>query len=182
MSSWVGPSPPLMMSASARSRPSRIACTMRAWLSPTFTCIMQPMPDSARCSPIQFEFVSTICPSSNSVPTANTSQVNAMPSTCHDRGNVACTNEIDQAAPYGEHNRDPQHGVPQPAHVVREWEQRPSDRVLLHEGLALRQAARRDADAARAGDTAVEADGDLTHGDDRNGHDPEVVRRDEGEH
>src|SRR5678815_5498197 len=136
MSSWVGPSPPLMMSASARSRPSRIACTMRAWLSPTFTCIMQPMPDSARCSPIQFEFVSTICPSSNSVPTANTSQLNAMSSPGHNRREAACTNEIDQAAPHGEHDGDPQHAVPQPLHVVGEWEQRPADRVLLHERLA----------------------------------------------
>ena len=46
---------------------------MRAWLSPTFTWWCDAMPAAASCSPIQAEFVSTIWPSSSSVPTATTS-------------------------------------------------------------------------------------------------------------
>ena len=74
MSSWVGPSPPHTMTASARASASRSAVTMRAWLSPTLTWKRQSIPLAASCSPIHAELVSTICPSSSSVPTASTSQ------------------------------------------------------------------------------------------------------------
>ena len=78
MSSWVGPSPPHTSTASDRSSASRSAATMRGRLSPTFCWRRQSMPARASCSPIQAEFVSTICPSSSSVPTATTSQITAL--------------------------------------------------------------------------------------------------------
>src|SRR3954464_33048 len=79
MSSWVGPSPPQTITASARSSAWRNAPTTRSWLSPTLTWKLQSMPASASCSPIQEELVSTIWPSSSSVPTATTSHRTAAP-------------------------------------------------------------------------------------------------------
>ena len=74
MSSWVGPSPPHTSTASLRASAGRSASAMRSALSPTFTWKYESMPASASCSPIHDELVSTICPSSSSVPTATTSQ------------------------------------------------------------------------------------------------------------
>ena len=74
MSSWVGPSPPHKITASLRSSARRMQATMRARLSPTLVWKCESMPASASCSPIQAELLSTIWPSSNSVPIATTSQ------------------------------------------------------------------------------------------------------------
>ena len=74
MSSWVGPSPPQRMTASLRASARRIVSTIRARLSPTFTWKWESIPASASRSPIHDELVSTICPSSSSVPTATISQ------------------------------------------------------------------------------------------------------------
>ena len=74
MSSCVGPSPPHRMTASLRESACRMVPTIRAWLSPTFTWKWESMPARASRSPIHDELVSTICPSSNSVPTATISQ------------------------------------------------------------------------------------------------------------
>ena len=51
-----------------------MASTMRPRLSPTFVWRRCSTPMMASCSPIHDEFVSTICPSSSSVPTATISQ------------------------------------------------------------------------------------------------------------
>ena len=74
MSSCVGPSPPQTMTASLRSSACVMTDLMRSQLSPTFVWKWESMPTSASCSPIHDELVSTIWPSSNSVPTATTSQ------------------------------------------------------------------------------------------------------------
>ena len=74
MSSWVGPSPPQQITASLRSSAWRMAASMRAKLSPTLTWKWESMPASASCSPIQAELLSTMMPSSSSVPMATTSQ------------------------------------------------------------------------------------------------------------
>ncbi len=74
MSSWVGPRPPHTMTASDRSSAMRSAEAMRSALSPTLVWNIESMPASASCSPMNDELVSTIWPSSSSVPTATTSQ------------------------------------------------------------------------------------------------------------
>ncbi len=81
-SSWVGPRPPQISTASDRDRRSRSAATIRVWLSPIARCSYESMPEAASCSPIQALFVSTIWPSSSSVPTARTSQRIADPRDC----------------------------------------------------------------------------------------------------
>ncbi len=63
-----------MMTASLRSSARRMQATIRARLSPTLVWKCESMPASASCSPIQAELLSTIWPSSSSVPTATTSQ------------------------------------------------------------------------------------------------------------
>src|SRR5580698_8784104 len=73
MSSWVGPSPPHMMTPSLRASAVRRASVMRSWLSPTAWWKWEATPLAARCSPSQAELVSAIWPSSNSVPTATIS-------------------------------------------------------------------------------------------------------------
>ena len=47
---------------------------MRSMLSPTLVWKSESIPAMASCSPIHDELVSTICPSSSSVPMATTSQ------------------------------------------------------------------------------------------------------------
>ena len=74
MSSWVGPRPPVTITASDRSRASPMAASMRSRLSPTEVWRWQSMPARASFSPIHAEFVSTIWPSRSSVPTATISQ------------------------------------------------------------------------------------------------------------
>ena len=74
MSSCVGPRPPHTITASARASASSSAPTIRSRLSPTTCPCVRSMPASASCSPSQAELVSTIWPSSSSVPTATTSQ------------------------------------------------------------------------------------------------------------
>jgi hypothetical protein len=74
MSSWVGPKPPHRMTASLRSSAWRMQPTMRPRLSPTLVWKYESMPASASRAPIQAELVSTIWPSSSSVPMATTSQ------------------------------------------------------------------------------------------------------------
>jgi hypothetical protein len=59
-SSWVGPRPPLTITASASSRRRRNATSMRPTLSPTFTWSSEPMPFRASRSPIHDELVSLI--------------------------------------------------------------------------------------------------------------------------
>ena len=73
-SSWVGPRPPHTMTASASASVVRSTDSTRPRLSPTFTCSSESMPFAASCSPSHALLVSTICPSSSSVPTATTSQ------------------------------------------------------------------------------------------------------------
>ena len=74
MSSWVGPRPPHTMTASLRPSAMRSASAMRAQLSPTLVWKWESIPARASCSPIHDELVSTIWPSSSSVPTATISQ------------------------------------------------------------------------------------------------------------
>src|SRR5918994_4178827 len=73
-SSWVGPRPPVRMTASARPRASRMASAIREVLSPTTVWRRQSQPTSARRWPIQAALVLTIWPSSSSVPTPMISQ------------------------------------------------------------------------------------------------------------
>src|SRR5918994_7811715 len=73
-SSWVGPSPPVRITASARPRASRMASAIREVLSPTTVWRRQSQPTSARRWPIQAALVLTIWPSSSSVPTPMISQ------------------------------------------------------------------------------------------------------------
>ena len=62
------------MTASARSSAWRNVDAIRSKLSPTLVWNIESMPASASFAPIHDEFVSTIWPSSSSVPTATTSQ------------------------------------------------------------------------------------------------------------
>src|SRR5215216_7231600 len=73
-SSWVGPRPPVRMTASARPSASRMVPAMRWVLSPTTVWRRQSQPTSARRWPIQAALVLTIWPSSSSVPTPMISQ------------------------------------------------------------------------------------------------------------
>ena len=63
-SSWVGPSPPLVMTRSARSRARPMTSFMRPGLSPTMVLKKRLIPRSERRWAIHAELVSTICPSS----------------------------------------------------------------------------------------------------------------------
>ncbi|GIS99706.1 MAG: hypothetical protein CM1200mP26_14190 [Acidimicrobiales bacterium] len=60
MSSWVGPKPPVTITASDRSNASLKAASMRSGLSPTAVWRWQSIPARASCSPIHAELVSTI--------------------------------------------------------------------------------------------------------------------------
>ena len=82
MSSWVGPSPPHMMTPSLRASAVRRASVMRSWLSPTAWWKWDATPLAARCSPSQAELVSAIWPSSSSVPTATISILTAVTLGC----------------------------------------------------------------------------------------------------
>src|SRR5215218_7150343 len=73
-SSWVGPRPPVRITASARPSASRMVPAMRSVLSPTTVWRRQSQPTSARRWPIQAALVLTIWPSSSSVPTPMISQ------------------------------------------------------------------------------------------------------------
>ena len=64
----------------------RSAATMRPRLSPTLVWKCESMPARASCSPIHDELVSTIWPSSSSVPTATTSHRTDAPAA----GSCAC--------------------------------------------------------------------------------------------
>src|SRR5207248_6743741 len=101
MSSWVGPSPPQTMTASLRASAWRRASTMRAWLSPTFTWKCESTPIKAKRSPIQAELVSTIWPSSSSVPTATTS---------HRTVGAPAVEQVLDARDQREGHGDPEHG------------------------------------------------------------------------
>src|SRR5262245_6293680 len=140
-SSCVGPRPPEMMTASASAKRWRNTASMRPTLSPILTWLNELTPLRASCSPIHAELVSTIWPSSSSVPTAITSQrMDPL------RLGGASAPEVLRPADDREHDGDPQRPVRQPAEVDRgEWQQGEADGELLGEGLVLRQLARRDA-------------------------------------
>ena len=94
---------------------------MRPTLSPTFTCSSESMPLAASCSPIQAELVSTIWPSSSSVPTARTSHRIAVTrshtASCrgsHRPRRCCGAPEVLGAAHQRQHDGDPQQRVPQP--------------------------------------------------------------------
>ncbi len=161
---------------------------MRSRLSPTFVWNMQSMPLAASCSPIHDELVSTIWPSSSSVPTATTSQRQA-----HRAGTtpVGGAEEPDRRARQQvlgagddrQDHRQPEERVPQPGGVgQRRGSNAKPTASCWHTRLDLGQALGRDADALAAGHSAVHADGDLAQRDDRAPAPPEHVVRDEREH
>src|SRR3954452_22383552 len=129
MSSWVGPSPPHTITASLRAKACSSAPLMRSQLSPTLVWKYESMPAIASCSPIHEEFVSTICPSSSSVPTATTSARNGRPPRVP---------EVLDAGPHRQHHGDPQERLGDPRRMVRaQGQQGEADGDLLHHGLDL---------------------------------------------
>src|SRR5438105_2596521 len=153
MSSCVGPRPPHTITASLRSSAMRIASTMRAWLSPTFVWKNESIPARANRSPIHDEFVSTICPSSSSVPTATTS-------TDDTRFPPVLGAGVER-----QHHRYPQHNARDRRVVVADAGQdRQADGEILHGGLQLRRLPRRHRHALTRNDGAVHAHRHLAHG------------------
>src|SRR4051795_4205793 len=159
-SSCVGPRPPQTITASAALNVLRSTATTRPRLSPTFTCSSESIPLAARCSPIHALLVSTICPSSSSVPTATTSQrIGGDPRPTSTPHVLAAT---DQSQGDGE----PQQAVPQPLGVERgQRREREADRQLLGQRLQFGNLAGRHADALRSDERSVQADRHLTSGD-----------------
>src|SRR3954468_18750737 len=141
-SSCVGPRPPQTITASAAVNVLRRTATTRPRLSPTLTCSSESIPLAARCSPIHALLVSTICPSSSSVPTATTShRIRGDPRPTSTPHVLAAT---DQSQGDGE----PQQAVPQPLGVERgQRREREADRQLLGQCLQFGDPAGWHADA-----------------------------------
>ena len=143
MSSCVGPRPPHTITASARDSASSSASTMRPRLSPTFVWRRCSMPMIASCSPIHDEFVSTICPSSSSVPTATISQRmerQVLLEGAGGGGGAAPGDEVLHAADHREGDRERQDRVGDPRwSVAVSGSSAEPDRDLLHDRLQLRQ-------------------------------------------
>ena len=99
---------------------------------------------AASCSPIQELFVSTIWPSSSSVPIASTSHLTP------DRLRLlpAAAQDV-EARRRRDRDRDPQHDVLQPIDVGGRREQDDADGEVLDGRLPLPELARRQRDAAR---------------------------------
>src|SRR6185436_15326151 len=176
-SSCVGPRPPHTITASAVANVWRSAVTTRPRLSPTFTCSRESMPFAARCSPSHALLVSTICPSSSSVPTATTSH--------RIGGDPRSTSTPHVLTTADERQRDghPQQAVPQPLGVERgQRGEREAHRQLLRQGLDLGDPAGGNADTLGADERAVQADRQLAGGDDHDRHDREDAAADEEDH
>ena len=143
-SSGVGPSPPHTMTASARSSSSRRHCTMRPRLSPTLRCSQRVDADGRRAARRSTELlVSTIWPSSNSVPIARTSHrmVGALRPLDARAAETMSTPETTDSATANHSTRVVERG---PRHT---WaEEHDADREELEERLPL---AERDGPAAR---------------------------------
>ena len=77
-SSWVGPSPPLVMTKSARSSARPMTSFMRPGLSPTMVLKKRLTPRSDSRWAIHAELVSTICPSNSSDPMATISALGTL--------------------------------------------------------------------------------------------------------
>ena len=194
MSSWVGPRPPHTITASARASASSSAATMRSRLSPTTCPWVRSMPASASCSPSQAELVSTIWPSSSSVPTATTSQRTRPSSARRARADlqartppeaVARLPSIRYCAPRAERQRhgQPQHGRRQPRLVLGHGgQQRQADGHRLDDGLDLGPVRGRHREAAPSPVRAEHRDAELADGDERDRQPPEAVGGDQRPH
>src|SRR3954453_12522091 len=176
-SSCVGPRPPHTITASAALNVLRSTATTRPRLSPTFTCSSESIPLAARCSPIHALLVSTICPSSSSVPTATTSQrIGGDPRSTSTPHVLAATDE-------SKRDGDPQQAVPQPLGVERRQRREcEAHRQLLGQRLELGDLAGRHADTLRPDERAVEADRQFAGGDGDDRHDPEDMAVDQKDH
>src|SRR5579872_2047828 len=176
MSSWVGPSPPQAITASLLARALRNARTMRSRLSPTLVWKWQSMPEAASSSPMCDELVSTIWPSSSSVPTATTStRMDETPRPARLRrtpglpaSRAAGVVGAREPGVEGECDRHPQQ-VPHEAGVVGAdgRQQGEAHHDVLHEGLQLGARPGRHRDPPPSGADAVGAHGELPEGDER---------------
>src|SRR5487761_1930979 len=163
MSSWVGPNPPQTIRASLRASAVRIASTMRSWLSPTCWWKCEAMPLAASCSPSHWEFVSAICPSSSSVPTARISTRTG--------GDLPLAPDVVLPPREEGHDRGhPDRGDADPGVVREDRQHAKGDGPVLDEGLPLGQLARRDRHAPLGHARAIDAHPDLAQRDeDRRG-------------
>src|SRR5262245_38489704 len=129
-SSGVGPRPPHTITASARSSSSCRHCTIRPRLSPTLRCSHVSSPTAASCSPIHELLVSTIWPSSSSVPIARTSTRTGLPL-------LPTVSEDVEPRHQRERDRDPQDDVVHRRPLVGPRQQHHTDREVLEERLPL---------------------------------------------
>src|SRR6478609_9314968 len=138
-SSWVGPIPPQTTTASADASISRIAVTIRPRLSPTLRCSIVSIPTAASCSPIQELFVSTIWPSSSSVPIARTSH--RMPTLPLPLGLPVPADHDVEPGDHRQPDREPQQDVVERRPLVGGWQQHEAHRDELEERLPLPEPA-----------------------------------------
>src|SRR5271170_3191736 len=177
MSSWVGPSPPHMMT------PSRRASVMRSWLSPTAWWKWDATPLAARCSPSQAELVSAIWPSNNSVPTATISILTA--ATLRGGGTAQHPTPVEQVLGAGEERQcagEPDRGQLQRVLMGQRRNDDGADRQVLHQRLDLRRFAGRDGHAAPADPGAVKLHAHLADRDEDHGQPGQVALHAERDH
>src|SRR5580698_4968359 len=166
MSSWVGPSPPHMMTPSLRASAVRRANVMRSWLSPTAWWKWEATPLAARCSPSQAELVSAIWPSSSSVPTATISILTE--ATLRGGGPVQRLPAIEHvlgARVERERAGEPDHGDLQRLLVCQRRDDDRADGQILHQRLDLGRLARRDGHTTSTDPRAIHLHADLADRD-----------------
>src|SRR5580693_9753090 len=170
MSSCVGPSPPHMMTPSLRASAVRSASTMRSWLSPTAWWKWEATPFAARCSPSQAEFVSAICPSKSSVPTATISILTGV--TLGGSRTVQRPTAVHQVLRTGVESEgagEPDHGDLEAVLMGQGRDDDGADREVLHQGLELRRLAGRDGHTTPSNPGAVKLHADLAARDEEDG-------------
>ena len=153
--------------------------SMRSRLSPTSVVKRGSMPASASCSPSQAELVSTIWPSSSSVPTATISH--RMPLGAGQRRPLARVPRLPSTkywtpGHHGERDRQPQRCASATQSRRRAAGTRASDDGDgLHDRLELAALGRGDGQAPPGPEAAEEADRHLPGGDDGHGRRPRTT-------
>src|SRR6478609_2354882 len=172
-SSWVGPIPPQTTTASADASISRIAVTIRPRLSPTLRCSIVSIPTAASCSPIHEELVSTIWPSSSSVPIARTS--------ARTRGLPPAPAHDVEAGDDRERHRDPEDRELQLGQLFERRQHVAPDREHLQRGLHLAELPGRERHPAPGRGRPVDRHEHLARRDESDRDPPDVTARDQGD-
>src|SRR5580692_2861131 len=119
------------------------------------------MPWAASCSPSHCEFVSAICPSNNSVPTATIST--------RTQTDLLALGVVLPAGIERQHDRDPDHRLADPGVMRRHRDDAKGDGPVLREGLPLRELARRNRDPTPCRASSKDAHPDLAQRDEDGG-------------